>query len=127
MELLYSFILKSLVALKPLAPGVAGAVLNGLIRHYTVVTRGVASLTWSMRLSSLLASVLIGAGTVYILQGVYEYHHSPPSARVLEAAFFVGAAGGLELILWLIGRAIKLVDIMEAELLKKATKGTKKP
>jgi len=99
--------------LKPAAPGIAGAVLNGLITHYKIVIRGARSLTASNRFISLIAALLIGLGSTYVVRGYYEFAHSPVLPNIYRAVFFISSAGGLELILWLTGHASRLADKLE--------------
>lgn len=121
MEIIYSSLLKLLIVAKPWAPGFMGAVLNALIRHYLVVVKGATRTDWTMKLMSLCAAVMIGAGFVYLVEALYAFKKLPPDPLVFRAAFFVGATGGLELILWLIGHANTIVNSWERHIIKSAT------
>lgn len=116
MELFYSLLLKGLLALKPLTPSFAGTALNFLIRHYSIVVRGARRLTLKTTIATMLASILIGLGTAYVVKAGYRYHGKEAPEDVITAALFTGSAGGLELLLWLVGQAVIITKIWEKKL-----------
>jgi len=122
MDLFYGIILKLLVFAKPAAPGIAGAVLNSLITHYKVVIRGARALTFSNRVVSMAAALLIGLGSTYIVHGYYDFIKEPELPGIYRAVFFISSAGGLEVILWLTGHAASIADKLEERYLAAAVK-----
>jgi len=119
MEVFYGLILKVLLLLKPALPGLAGSVLNALITHYQKVIKGAHFLTIKQRLITLIASLLIGIGSVYIVLAYFAYTGLPVQQTVINAVFFMSSAGGMETVLWLVGHAVTFVDKLEEHYLER--------
>ena len=122
-QFLLSLFTKASLMLKPYSIGIVGAFLNGLIKSHVVAKRGLKKATLSMKLASAVASLLIGLGCVFVVEGVYSFTHTPKDPSVLKAIFFVGATAGVETIMWLIGHAESLADTLERRLSDKIIQG----